>query len=181
MSVLKDRSKAYERFLARFLAENPSVQPIASTDPGEIGEFIVKNAPADTARKWLAELIALNSPPTGRLSIGTVMLSVAGVIAGASVIYGVFRPEFLTSLATTEHARGLVTFLFAFATIAVVLITVIATFWVNPDEVASRGAMAKEILAILIGIMGTILGFYFGSPNDAPAPAPPVANETATE
>jgi hypothetical protein len=182
MSVLNDPAKAYETFLGKFLAENPTVQPIASTDPAEIGEFIVKNAPAGTARKWLAELIALSGPSAGRLRIGVLMLSAAGVITGASLIYGIFfTPEFLPSLAVAENARGLITFLFAFATIAVVLITAIATFWVNPDEVEKRGTMAKEVLTILIGIMGTILGFYFGSADNVPALVAPEASEMAIQ
>ncbi len=182
ISVLSDHGRACETFLRKFLAEHPTVPPIQSTDPAEIGEFIVKNAPAGTARTWLAELMALNVPRIAWPGIGALMLSAAGVIAGAGLFYGIFfKPNFLTSMATAESARGLITFLFAFATIAVVLITVIATFWVSADEVEKRGAMAKEVLTILIGIMGTILGFYFGSADNVPTAAPAEASETATQ
>jgi hypothetical protein len=165
MAIVGSRkAEAYREFLARFLRENPSVTPFSSADAAEIAEFVVRNAPAETARSWLAELMALAPAPETRVPIGVVALSLAGFFAGAVLIYGIFfRPEFLTSLASADYARGLVTFLFAFATIAVVLITAIATFWVGSDEVEKRGTLAKEILAILIGIMGTILGFYFGS------------------
>ena len=55
------------------------------------------------------------------------------------------------------------------------IISVIATFWVKIDEVEKRGGLAKEVLTIMIGIMGTILGFYFGADMTAspPDPAPP--------
>lgn len=164
MATASDRAKAYDALLARFQAANPAAKPLTSSDPAEIGEYIVANAPPGTARSWLVELMAVSAAPSSRVGIGTIVLALAGVVAGMAVIWGVFVEEsFLDKLAAPGAARGLVTFLFAFATIAVVLITVIATFWVGIDEVEKRGSMAKEVLAILIGIMGTILGFYFGS------------------
>lgn len=176
------KSMTYEKFLGRFLTENPTAPQMSSTDPAEIAEFIVKHAPSDTVRRWLAELIELSSPSTAGLGFGTLALLVGGLLAGAGLIYGIFiKPDFLASLATADQARGLVTFLFAFATIAVVLISVIATFWVPSGEVATRGAAAKDILTILIGIMGTILGFYFGSADRAPVSVPVEVNETATQ
>jgi uncharacterized membrane protein len=105
---------------------------------------------------------------------GTLALVAAGAVIAATLIYGVFfQPDFLKSLADVNVARGLITFLFAFGTIAVIILIAIATFWGNVDEVERRVAIAKDTLTILIGIFGTILGFYFGAMTANPPPAPP--------
>ena len=61
------------------------------------------------------------------------------------------------------QARGLITFLFAFATIAIMLLVAITTFWMPKDDVQVRFEKAKDLLTILIAVIGTILGFYFGT------------------
>jgi hypothetical protein len=54
--------------------------------------------------------------------------------------------------------------LFSFITIAVILIVIIALLWMDKDEdLDNRFTKAKDIIAILVGILGTIVGFYFGS------------------
>jgi hypothetical protein len=94
---------------------------------------------------------------------GPLLLAVSGLIIAAALVFGLFNERFFRSIAETDNARGLITFLFAFATTAIVLIITIATFWMEKDEVEARFTKAKDILAILIGVLGTILGFYFGS------------------
>ena len=72
-------------------------------------------------------------------------------------------------LADAKTARGLITFLFALGTIGTALIITISVFTSNclPNESKERFYRAKEILTILIGILGTIVGFYFGAPIDS--------------
>jgi len=160
---LDNKDKAYKSFLEKFAESHPQAPKLESTDPAEIAEHVCANAGQDEQRQWLDELMAVAAPGS-RPGFGVIMLSVAGLIFGAIVIYGVFvSSSFLTLLGKPDGARGLITFLFAFATIAVVLISAIATFWINIEEVEKRGALAKEIITVLIGVMGTILGFYFGS------------------
>jgi hypothetical protein len=47
----------------------------------------------------------------------------------------------------------------------VAVIVVVATFLGNgtPEELAERFQRGKDVLTILIGVFGAILGFYFGS------------------
>jgi hypothetical protein len=181
MPVPTDQEKALKAFIDRFNTDNAMNPPISSIDPAEIAELVAKGAPAGTAQKWLAELFAIGSNVSRRPSIGLLALAAGGAITGLALIYGIFiSPSFLTDMAQPGNARGLITFLFAFATIAVVIITVIATFWAKIEEVEKRGTLAKEILAILIGIMGTILGFYFGSAKpEATMQAPAVVTTPA--
>jgi hypothetical protein len=78
--------------------------------------------------------------------------------------YGVFGSKtFIESIGQTDQARGLITFLFAFATIGIAILMAIALMWMEREDVEARFAKAKDLLAILVGVLGTIVGFYFGS------------------
>lgn len=165
-------TKALQSVLADFTAKFPNAPQIVSNDRAEIARHIATNATADEARPFIARLIEAGQPRSP--GFGTIALALAGAIAAAVVIYGIFfQSAFLTSLANPNSARGVVTFLFSIATVAVVMITVIATFWLRAEEVEARAGVAKEVITIMIGIMGTILGFYFGSAQ-TPPPAPPI-------
>ena len=110
--------------------------------------------------------------------IGTLALIGFGVLIAGGIIWALSVSSFLAELAIAEKARGLITFLVAISTISVALLTAIAIFYVPSAELESRYSKAKDLLAILVGILGTILGFYFGSLiNDTnganPDPDPP--------
>lgn len=80
----------------------------------------------------------------------------------------------LVQLSATNSARGLITFLFAFGTIIISLILVLTTVFSRPGNESEfkyrkeRFTQAKEILALLLGILGTIVGFYFGTASNQP-------------
>jgi hypothetical protein len=70
----------------------------------------------------------------------------------------------LGKMADSNFARGLITYLFAVVTIGTAVVLVVAVLTseateVNMDKV-DRG---KDILSLLLGVFGTIVGFYFGS------------------
>jgi hypothetical protein len=72
---------------------------------------------------------------------------------------------FLYSLREIEVSRGLITFVVAIATVSIAL--VLAVYAMASNEAApalkERFTYAKDVLATLVGILGTILGFYFGT------------------
>jgi hypothetical protein len=85
------------------------------------------------------------------------------------------KTTILGSIERIEVARGLITFLIAVATVAIAIILALAAILSGGQEYKERFALGKEILTILIGVLGTIVGFYFGSsvkPQTEPINAP---------
>jgi hypothetical protein len=68
----------------------------------------------------------------------------------------------LDNLADVGYARGVITFIFAIGTIGIAMILTIAALQGDQDA-AARFTRGKEIFTILVGIFGTIIGFYFGT------------------
>jgi hypothetical protein len=70
----------------------------------------------------------------------------------------------LQELGRLEIARGLITFLIAFTTVGIALILAISTVVLQDSpENDKRFDRGKQILTVLIGVLGTIVGFYFAS------------------
>lgn len=95
----------------------------------------------------------------GLIAVLVVILGVMG--------YGLYDSggRFLLQLQDTNVSRGLITFLVAIATVSIALIL---SVWViasgeEAETVKARFSLAKDVLATLVGILGTVLGFYFGS------------------
>ena len=88
----------------------------------------------------------------------------------------------LDRLKDEDFARGVITFLIALGTIALALIVAVAGLMrgqpgEDPEQQAKRFNRGKEVLTVLVGILGTIIGFYYGSAdgrgNDSPEPEVP--------
>jgi hypothetical protein len=98
-------------------------------------------------------------------NISIFALVLFGIVIAVGMYLGLFKNEmFYKSLAVTEQARGLITFLFVFSTSAVILLIAIGIFWIDKEEnLTDRFGYAKDLLTIVIGVIGTIMGFYFGT------------------
>jgi hypothetical protein len=95
--------------------------------------------------------------------LATAMLAAIVVLIGATML-GLDKGLVLTRMGQVEFARGLITYLFAVVTIgtAVVLVVSALTSEETPAH-EQRFQRGKEILSLLLGVFGTIVGFYFGS------------------
>lgn len=90
-----------------------------------------------------------------------LVLSVIALI-GAAVL-GIDRGV-LSNMSRSEFARGLITYLFAVVTIGTAVVLVLSALLGAEGEIyEKRFQRGKEILALLLGVFGTIVGFYFGS------------------
>jgi len=104
-------------------------------------------------------------------NLGIVVLALAALTVLLGILAGILLPglKFRDAMGDPSIARGVITFLFAFGTISIALLIAAASYWVgNNDELKERFGYAKDILMVLIGILGTIIGFYFGTPDTPP-------------
>lgn len=91
-----------------------------------------------------------------------VFILVTVILLIAANVLGFDKGETLMNLSHIDFARGLITYLFAVGTIGVVIIVILAIL-LSGEETEEMMKRAKDILTILIGLFGTIIGFYFGS------------------
>ena len=66
----------------------------------------------------------------------------------------------LVGMGKASFARGLITYLFAVVTIGTAVVLVLSALLGSEKEKFDRG---KEVLGLLLGVFGTMVGFYFAS------------------
>jgi len=107
------------------------------------------------AHQRLTHFLVENAPI---FIIGILAIGLFGLLVRV-----IWVDEFLESLGTIERVRGLITFFFALGTVGVAIILVAAVFTNDAKDLKERFDMGKQVLTALIGILGTIVGFYFGA------------------
>lgn len=109
--------------------------------------------------------------------IPTITFAGIGLVVLSIIIFGISGSGgFLTNLANKEVARGLITFLIAITTIGLALILSLSTIMIKEsDDADKRFDRGKQVLMTLIGVLGTIVGFYFGSEIRSPEEQNPAA------
>jgi uncharacterized RDD family membrane protein YckC len=111
---------------------------------------------------------------------------VAGAVLLSAMVWRMTSGDssILQKLSSPEYARGLITFIFAVVTVAVALFLLLFLTGNYSEEMGKKFALGKEIFTVLIGVFGTILGFYFGSATTAErgltVATPRVANVSTT-
>jgi hypothetical protein len=120
---------------------------------------------SDTTRKWFWVSVAQYA-----LIFIVTLAFVGAIIVGVFNLQS-FKAESLIST-KDDAARILITFLVAVTTVAIAVLATLTAMVVR--EYKERFALAKEVLTLLVGILGTIVGFYFGS-----ATQPKVNNGTS--
>jgi hypothetical protein len=96
--------------------------------------------------------------------VGAGAVGLTGLGLGAVIILGLFMPNSIVrQLGNADLARGVITFIFAIGTIGIALLVALGALIGDHND--TQLGRAKEVLTVLIGVFGTILGFYFGTAN----------------
>jgi flagellar hook protein FlgE len=105
-----------------------------------------------------------------RASLTRIILLLLAVLGLVAIICFISRETLLNTLKYPEVVRGLITLVISLITVFIAVILVIGALTLKEDgaSLKERFDMANRVLTALIGILGTIVGFYFGS-----AVAPP--------
>jgi hypothetical protein len=110
------------------------------------------------------------------IALVAILILVSILVLIGAALFGWDRGGILKQLAGSDFARGLITYLFAVGTIGTAVVLVLAALLGGP-AVKERFDNGKEILSLLIGVFGTIIGFYYGSEVAASATAVQPAGE----
>jgi hypothetical protein len=119
-----------------------------------------RSVPPAGTKSWFKEALVgsvLNNPGTTVMVI-IVVIIVLAIWRGLPVIDKLAEPAF---------ARGLITFVICLATVGLAFMLICYAFSESSDD---RFKRAREIFAGMLGIMGTIVGFYFGAASTGAAP-----------
>lgn len=108
----------------------------------------------------------VNAAPRQRVTImqATVTLLVVTVIATLVRVF--LKPGvFFDSLRDPDFARGVITFMVSFSALSLGFIVVLYAMLsqADPKTGETRFRWAREIFVALMGVLGTIVGFYFGN------------------
>ena len=106
---------------------------------------------------------------TGSYDLHLVVFGGMAFLVLGLLIAGVLTGGLLKFLSSIPGARGLITFLIAIGTIAIAVILTLASVIMeasDTDALKERLSKGKEILTVLVGVLGTIVGFYFASNPD---------------
>lgn len=104
-----------------------------------------------------------------------MVASAIGILAFVSIIWVIVGGggSFLTDSA---KARGLITFCVAIVTVAIALILVFYVVFSTSEDLKERFTFGKDVLMVFVGILGTIMGFYYGADKVTPQDVSKIAS-----
>jgi hypothetical protein len=117
-----------------------------------------------TAQQVQQTLLSRPLSPGQSMTVQAIGAIVPGVII-LYILYRAFGGLTLANLENPATARGILTFLFGVTTVGIAIIIVLSVFLGRTEDrdlLGERFQRGKDILTILIGVFGAILGFYFG-------------------
>jgi len=93
------------------------------------------------------------------------------VIFAGALVYAIMKDGSVVGrLADPAYARGAITWIISLATIGIAFVLIYQAFF-STESSDDRFRRAREVFTGLMGVLGTIVGFYFGS-TDQPGARP---------
>jgi chemotaxis protein histidine kinase CheA len=116
-----------------------------------------------SSSRWQSFLAKISPLMTPESLIGASLL-VLGAIGLTWITGAIFNVDFLVKLKDVNVARGLITLLVALSVVIIAMIvTLYATVSTDKEFLKEKFGYGKEIFTAFVGILGTIIGFYFAS------------------
>lgn len=115
-----------------------------------------------SSKLW--DRIMANGPMIAAVSVSLLFCLIIGSLFWP-FLFGNKDETLLRELSNFEVARGLITFLVAVTTVGIALILTVYVVVTQDGAAEKKFILGKEVLTGLIGVLGTIIGFYFGASN----------------
>ncbi|MEZ5824936.1 MAG: hypothetical protein R3C97_09390 [Geminicoccaceae bacterium] len=141
----------------------PGGQPRSGGDPADWQNMGWAGVTAYFISKWSITGVAI--------LIAVIMIATAFYMMFSGISSTIAKSDF----GDVGDVRGLVAVLFSVTTVGLAIAVVVASLTLDPvkfKNMKERFEESRNILALIIGVMGTIIGFYFGSTDVADANPP---------
>lgn len=138
-------------------------------------ELLRSKLQSASSGRWQAFWSKIAPLITPESLIGATLLTIGG-LGLWFITQAIFKSEFLVILKDVNVARGLITLLVALsAVIIAMIVTLYAIVSTDKEFLEKKFGFGKEIFTAFVGILGTIIGFYFASDHsgDSRAESPP--------
>lgn len=96
------------------------------------------------------------------------------IFGGALLLLIMFDAPALSRLSEPAYARGVITWIISLSTIGIAFVLIYQAFF-STESSDDRFRRGREVFTGLMGVLGTIVGFYFGS-TEQPGARPSVAD-----
>jgi len=106
-----------------------------------------------------------------------ILVTLVVVLAMVFIAKVLLQDQARMDVSETKYARGFITVLFGVGTIGIAVIVTLSGVFLTGDGAKDRFDRGKEVLSLILGIFGTIVGFYYGTsvssekaaPNEVPS------------
>ncbi|QDT50529.1 hypothetical protein Pan258_46080 [Symmachiella dynata] len=165
--AIQDRDKARAQLnLANERLREANTEAEKTLAKAEIDSAMEELASAiervDSDEYYLSWLLETDRTSPSTTIVQYAMFGILAALVLGFLMYGIINNSLLTKLSDIATARGLITFLITVITVTIALILSLSTIVSDSPDRAQRFLNGKDLLFALIGILGTIVGFYFG-------------------
>jgi hypothetical protein len=89
-------------------------------------------------------------------------LAFMGFLLSCCIFYGLYKFD-SDDIENIAFARGIITYLIAAGTVVLAIILMFASVMTGGEDLEKRFDLGKQVFTSLVGVLGTVIGFYFGS------------------